>query len=40
MRLGRHDAIISFELFELAAKALDDRRTRKPQAPALERCGH
>jgi DNA invertase Pin-like site-specific DNA recombinase len=31
MRLGCHDSIISFELFGLAAKALDDRRTRKPQ---------
>ncbi len=29
IRLGSHDPIISFELFEAVAKSLDDRRTRK-----------
>jgi DNA invertase Pin-like site-specific DNA recombinase len=29
IRLGGHDAIISYELFEAVAKALDDRRTRE-----------
>jgi site-specific DNA recombinase len=29
IRLGRHDPIISYELFNAVAKALDDRQTRK-----------
>ena len=32
IRLGSHDPIISYELFEGVAKALDDRRTQKARA--------
>ena len=39
IRLGCHDPIISYELFNAVAKALDDRRTRREQTSRYGRCG-